>query len=251
MQKLRTFCNRAIASALALLMLVGTNLRIASAGQWGAPPRGVAVYVTDFELSVATAAAPDPPNPAYTNKLEEDPELRSRQVQDRFAETLVEILQKQGYSSSRKQALPGNGILLEGVFAEPDNKNRIRRALLGSGSPGTKLTLYVGVFDQKSVSQPLYIEAPVQEPDPNYGPVITLNAYIPLAKYEIDKDIVEEDIRSICAQIAADLTALLPRNPAALARAKETLATVAQTVAPHDYPDRAVVWIVSVFPKLS
>ncbi len=113
--------------------------------------------------------------------------------------------------------------LLEGVFAEPDKKNRIRRALLGSGSPGTKLTLYVGAFDQKSVSQPLYIEAPVQEADSTYGPVITLNAYIPMAKYEIEKDITEQNVRSICAQIAADLTALLRRNPAALARAKETL----------------------------
>jgi hypothetical protein len=220
MRKLEISCDRVIASALALLVLVGTNLRIASAGQSDAPPRGVTVYVRDFELSVATAAASDPPNPAYT---EEDLELRSRQVQDNFAEILVETLRKQGYSSSRNQALPGNGILLEGVFAEPDQKNRIRRALLGSGSTGNKLTLYVGVFDQKSVNQPLYIEAPVQEPDPNYGPVITLNAYIPLAKYEIDKDFIEEDVKSICAQIAADLRALLLRNPAALARATGTL----------------------------
>lgn len=223
MRKLKISCDGIIVRALALLVLVGPNLRIASAGQWDAPPRGVAVYVRDFELSVATAAASDPPNPAYTNKLEEDLELRSRQVQDHFAETLVETLQKRGYSSSRNQALPGNGILLEGVFAEPDKKNRIRRALLGSGSPGAKLTLYVGIFDQKSVSQPLYMEAPAQEPDPNYGPVITLNAYIPLAKYEIEKDITEEAVRTICSQIAADLTALLQRNPAPLARAKETL----------------------------
>ena len=67
--------------------------------------------------------------------------------------------------------LSGDGILLKGVFAEPDQKNRIRVALLGSGSRATKLTLYVGAFDQKSVSQPLYVEAPVQEPDSNYGPV--------------------------------------------------------------------------------
>jgi len=212
-------CDRTIASALALLLLVGTNLRIASAGQWDAPSRGVTVYVRDFELAVAPAAAPDPPNLPYRNKHPEDLQLRSRQVQDYFAETLVEIFRKQEYSSSRNQALPRNGILLEGVFAEPDKENRIRRALLGSASPGTKLILYVGVFNEKSVSQPLYIEAPVQEPDPNYGPVITLNAYIPMAKYEIEKDITEEDVRSICAQIAADLTALLQRNPAALARA--------------------------------
>jgi hypothetical protein len=44
-----------------------------------------------------------------------------------------------------------------------------------------------------------------------------------MAKYEIEKDITEEAVRSICAQIAADLAALLQRNPAALAGAKETL----------------------------
>jgi hypothetical protein len=219
MGQIEMLCDRTIASALALLLLVGTNLRIASAGQWDAPSRGVTVYVRDFELAVAPAAAPDPPNLPYRNKHPEDLQLRSRQVQDYFAETVVETLRKEGYSSSRKQALPGDGILLEGVFAEPDKKNRIRRALLGSASPGTKLILYVGVFNEKSVSQPLYIEAPVQEPDPNYGPVITLNAYIPMAKYEIEKDITEEDVQSICAQIAADLTVLLQRNPAALARA--------------------------------
>ena len=222
MRKRKISSDGVIKSALVFLLLAGTSLTIASAGQSDPPPRNVAVCVRDFELSVAPAAAPDPPNPGYSDKQGQDLQLRSRQVQDYVAEALVETLRKQGYSSSRNQVLPGNGILLEGVFAEPDQKNRIRRALLGSESPHTKLVLYVGVFDQKSVSQPLYVEAPVQEPDPNYGPVITLNAYIPLAKYEIDKDITEEDVRSICAQIAADLTALLERNPVVLARAKET-----------------------------
>jgi Domain of unknown function (DUF4410) len=220
MRKRKISGDRAITSALVLLLLAGTSPKVASAGQSDEPTRGVAVYVTDFELPVARAAAPDPPSPADTDKPQEDLQLRSCQLQDKFAETLVETLRKQGYSSSRKQGLPGNGILLEGVFAEPDQNNRIRRALLGSGSRGTKLVLYVGAFDQKSVNQPLYIEAPVQEPDPNYGPVITLNAYIPMAKYEIEKDITEEDVRSICAQIAADLTALLQRNPAAVAQVK-------------------------------
>jgi hypothetical protein len=209
------------ASALVLLVLAGNSPRIASAGQSGTlAPRPIAVYVADFELSAAPAAAPEHPSPAYKDKLQKDLQLRSRQIQDYFAETLVNTLQKQGYSSSRRQDLPAKGILLEGVFAEPDQKNRIRPALLGSGSPGTRFLLYIGAFDEKSMNQPLYKEAPVQEPDPNYGPVITLNAYIPMAKYEIAKDAGEEDIRQICGQIAADLTVLLQRNPAAVAQAQ-------------------------------
>ena len=197
---------------LVLLLLSGTSLSIASARQSDPPPCDAAVCVRDFELSVAQATELDTSTSAYTDKRPEALQLRSRQVQQYFAETLVENLRKQGYSSSRSLA-PGNGILLQGVFAEADQRNRIRRALLGSGSPSTKLILYVGVFEQKTVGQPLYVEAPVQEPDPNFGPVITPNAYIPLAKYEIDKDIPEEDVRRICAQIVADLIALLQRNP--------------------------------------
>jgi hypothetical protein len=207
------------ASALVLLVLAGISSKVASATQSDTPPpQGMAVYVADFELSAAPAAPSDHPSPPDKDK--QDLRLRSRHIQDYFAETLVSALRKQGYSSSRKQDLPGRGILVEGVFVEPDQKNRIRPALLGSGSPGTKLLLYVGVFDQKSANQPLYKEAPVQEADPNYGPVITLNAYIPMAKYEIAKDAEEGDIRQICGQIAADLTALLQRNPAAVAQAQ-------------------------------
>jgi Domain of unknown function (DUF4410) len=200
----------AATSALVLVMSAGLSPRIGRGGQSDtAAPQRVAIYVADFELSTAPVAGP-----TEKDKLGKDLELRSRQVQDCFAETLVEMLRKHGYSSSRSQTLPANGILLEGVFAEADQKNRIRRALLGSGSRAVKFTLYVGAFDQKNMNEPLYKEAPMQEPDPNCGPVITLNAYIPMARYEIAKDAGEEDMRNICAQIAADVAALLQRNPA-------------------------------------
>jgi hypothetical protein len=44
-----------------------------------------------------------------------------------------------------------------------------------------------------------------------------LNSYVPLAKYELDKNPTEEDIRKVCGQIAASLTALLTANPNAFA----------------------------------
>lgn len=199
-----------MASTLVLSVLARTALAMASAGQSAVPSRGITVYVGDFELSVAPAPGSDAPNPGSEDKPV--PQLRLCQAQNYFAETLVDTLRKQGYSSSRTQVLSGKGILLKGVFAEPDEKNRIRVALLGSGSRPTKLTLYVGAFDAKSASQPLYVEAPVQDRDPNYGPVITLSSYIPMAKYEMNKEIAEEDVRNICAQITADVTALVARS---------------------------------------
>ena len=47
--------DRVITSALAFLLLAGTSISFVSAGQSDAPPRGVAVYVRDFEMSVAPA----------------------------------------------------------------------------------------------------------------------------------------------------------------------------------------------------
>jgi hypothetical protein len=55
--------------------------------------------------------------------------------------------------------------------------------------------------------------APEQPGGNQLGPVITLNSYIPLAKYELDKNPTEEDVRKICAQIAASLKGLLASNP--------------------------------------
>ncbi len=78
--------DRVVTSAPVLLLLAGTSISIVSAGQSDAPPRGVAVYVRDFEMSAAPATAPDPPSAAYTNKPKGDLELRSRQVQHHFAE---------------------------------------------------------------------------------------------------------------------------------------------------------------------
>jgi len=207
------------------VVAAGTTGAAANSAQTTSPGTpSVAVYVRDFELHAPTGGAParkalttpgskDSKKNSDTTEQTETPEARARRIKDLFAETLVEALRRKGYSSAREQGRTVKGILLEGVFAEADEKNRIRRAIVGRGSTKTKFLLYVGTFDQKSLGQPLYKEAVVQERDERYGPVITLNAYIPLAKYEIDKGSTEEDVRKICERIADHLTELLSRNP--------------------------------------
>lgn len=217
--------------AFGTLLMVGTASCVRSA-QLNTAPQSVTVYVRDFELAVPTVqnipqARPTSgggSNRSSSNTKSLTPaqqvnalQAKAKNIKDFVANTLVETLRKSGYASTRNQGRPAGGVLLEGVFAEPDAKNRVRRALLGGGAPGTKFILYVGTFDQKSVDQPLYKEAPAQtqDPDEHYGPVITLNAYVPLAKYEIDKEASEEQIQKVCRQIAENLTELLSRNPAA------------------------------------
>lgn len=191
------------------------------------PVPGVSVYVSNFELRAVTAAPSQNKAPATTTGANlaakatrgpDDPSLQARLITDWFAKTLLETLRKSGFAASWiKEKPPNKGVLLRGVFAETDAKNRIRLAILGAGSANPQFSLYVGTFNLKSPDQPLYEPAPVQSPDPRYGPVITPNAYIPMAKYQIAKSPTQEDVQKICTQIAQSLSKLLQSNKEAFA----------------------------------
>jgi len=147
------------------------------------------------------------------------PSVRARRLMDFFSETLLQILHEKGYNATRARGQnPSSGAILRGVFAEPDEKNRVRRSLLGGTSVNPRFLLYVGIFNLARPDQPLYQLAQEQPGGNQFGPVITLNNYIPLAKYELDKNPSDDDVRQICTQIAASLTALLAANPSAFAQ---------------------------------
>ena len=191
------------------------------------PVASVPVVVSDFELFAVPVKASSPATPAVSRSKQKPqapdfsegadaPLAQARRLRDFFAATLVETLRKSGYTTRRARGQnPPQGALLRGVFAEPDEENRVRRTLLGGTSANPKFFLYVGIFNLARPDQPLYQLAPEQPAGDQFGPVIVLNNYIPLAKYELDKNPTEEDVRQVCAQIATSLTTLLAANPAA------------------------------------
>jgi Domain of unknown function (DUF4410) len=186
----------------------------------GAPPRRSSP-AAQSKKPAATSGTKDAPPPVLQDT--DSPAQQARQLMDLFSDTLVESLQKAGYKAVRRAASggtsgTGKGLALRGVFAEPDDLNRIRRAILGSSAPGAKFLLYVGSFNLSRPEQPLYQLATVQSADSRYGPIITPNAYIPLIKYEIPKNPTEEDVRKVCDDIVRNLTTLLNANPAAFAQ---------------------------------
>jgi hypothetical protein len=218
-----------LAAVIVFAALAGNNeAAIAPSRQTSSSvAQAVPVYVTDFEMFAFTADAPRTKNPREIAErksppvyLDDDtPPAQARRLTDYFAKTLVQTLNRSGYAVSRQRGkLPEKGLLLRGVFAEPDARNRIRRALLGGGSAGSEFMLYVGTFSLTNQDQPLYQMAPVQSPDPNYGPIITLNAYIPLAKYNMAKNPTEDEVQKICDAIASNLAALLSKNKEAFLR---------------------------------
>jgi hypothetical protein len=223
--------KRIVVAVLTCTLGVSPILRVSRAArsQQDSPPQEVPVFVSDFELQAVPSKPPSPPASNVPKKpntqlagLYQDsdpPSEQARLLVDAFSKTLLQSLQNSKFAATRQSgSRPTAGVLVRGVFGEPDAMNRVRRGLLGANAPGGKFFLYVGVFNLSRPDAPLYELAAVQEPDPHYGPVITLNNYIPLAKFEVAKNPSEEDIRKICAQIVVNLTALLANNPAAFSQ---------------------------------
>ena len=185
-----------------------------------APPAPIAsgsATPTDTPPATPVAAPNKQKSPVPLANGDADlPSAQARRLTDLFAATLLQILQKKGYNAAHAGGQnPSGGVIIRGVFAETDAKNRVRRSLWGGASSNTRFLLYVGIFNLARPQQPLYQLAAEQPGGSQFGPVITLNSYIPLAKYELDKNLTEEDVRKVCAEIAASLTALLAANPSA------------------------------------
>ena len=217
----------------------------------GSPASSMVVYVSDFELEVLNGRAPrrapsrdspsaisgststvpsatqksTPPGsspkkpvpvPAADSQADETPAEQADKLVNIMAENLVTALQKAGFKVKRLrtgQALPAEGLRIRGVFAEPDEQNRVRRLLVGSDPTTPKMLLYVGVNNLSRPQQPLYELANPPSNDAKHGPVITVTAYSPAVRFEMDRNAADDDFKKIASEIVADLNALLIANP--------------------------------------
>jgi hypothetical protein len=198
------------------------------------PPRNSSGSTSDGRTRVvpqATAPTADPSNspPASPDKFAPAAAARPEQKEDpatqeanelvtTMAENLVSALEKAGFSVQRLHAgaaLPKAGLRIRGVFAEPDERNRVRRLLVGSDSGSPRILLYVGVNNLGQPEQPLYELANPPSNDGMHGPVITVTSYSPAARFEMGRSPSDEEFKKIATQIATDLTALLNANPLA------------------------------------
>ncbi len=181
-----------------------------------------AVYVSDFDLDVVpanadrnTSTATSPPTPQAAAKQAEEARKQASRLVDRMAANLVLALQKAGYTAVRLRpgdARPDHGLRIRGLFAEVDAQNHWRRAVIRGGSDSGKIQMLVTVANlTKEIAH-----LPDNENRP--GAVITLSPYVPLAKFDLEKDAPEEAFQKTAARIVSDLTALLNVNPAAVSQ---------------------------------
>jgi hypothetical protein len=162
-------------------------------------------------------SSPKKPAPAPTadSQPDETPAEQADKLVNIMAENLVTALQEAGFKVKRLrtgQALPAEGLRVRGVFAEPDEQNRVRRLLVGSDPTTPKMLLYVGVNNLSRPQQPLYELANPPSNDAKHGPVITVTSYSPAVRFEMDRNAADDDFKKIASEIVADLNALLIAN---------------------------------------
>jgi hypothetical protein len=194
----------------------GTAANTASRESSDATPAPGRAPSSSSPSSSASRSSSAPAKPA-DSEIDQGPVDRANALVNAMSEDLVNALEKGGFSVRHlrnAEAPPRAGLRIRGVFAEPDEQNRIRRLLVGSDSPAPKLLLYVGVDDLARPEQPLYELAKPPSNDAKHGPVITVTSYSPVARFELGKDPTDEDIKKVAVDVVAALNALLRANSA-------------------------------------
>jgi hypothetical protein len=187
-------------------------LNLASGPAAARTPPKPPVYVSDFIIDV------EPP-PSGVQKPEDDPGNLADHLVELMSTRLVIALRKAGYSATRMNAddpRPDNGAQIRGLFAEVDEENHWRRAVIHSATDSGKMEALVAVANLAKPEQALYEIAPLPGNEDEPGAVITLSPYVPLTKYDLSKDADENVFKGIASRVVNDLTDLLNRNPYAI-----------------------------------
>src|SRR6266849_1523571 len=210
---------RVVFVAAIFLTLGGPGMELAGFGhaatfsESSMPPPKPTVYVSDFQIDVL----PPPPD---SRKPEDDPRKQASRLVDLMSTKLLAALQKAGFPAVRMRegdARPDKGVAIRGLFAEVDDENHWRRALIRTATDSGKMEALVVVANLAKPDQALYEIAPLPGNDNNIpGAVITLSPYVPLTKYDLSKDAKEDVFQKIAPRVVDDLTALLDANPAAI-----------------------------------
>jgi hypothetical protein len=192
------------------------------------PDKSKIVYVSDFELDAVDAngklqksvpAIPPSAAAQLDPKREQGPVEKAGRLVDFMSATLVKELEKAGYSAHRLrpgETRPTDGIRISGIFGEPDDQNRLRRAVMGPITGDGRMALFVGISNLARPDQALYEAADPRSGETKAGATITVSSYAPVAKFEIEKNTTEKQVKDTATGIVADLSALLSANVAAL-----------------------------------
>jgi Domain of unknown function (DUF4410) len=215
---------QAAIAVLAVCLLAGCNTaKVTSERDLSPAPaaKPEIIYVADFALGARNiqheegvlSGRPGPLGRA-SNRLygtSADPEARARQMVDLMANSLVKDLSGAGFNARRLPPgapMPAEGWLLQGVFTEVQEGNRLRRAMIGLGEGQTDVQVVVSMENlSKGPPKPLYeISTDANSSNkPGTAPVIALNPYAAAARFVMSGQDLNKNVRHTASQITAEI----------------------------------------------
>jgi hypothetical protein len=224
----RTFTTKLVHAGITTLtacLLGGCNTAKVTSQRDLAPPpteKPVTIYVTDFELGASEIQHEEGvlsgrPGPLgrVGNRLygtSSDPAARARQLVDLMANSLVSDLSSAGFKACRLAPgapVPDDGWLLQGVFTEVQEGNRLQRAIIGLGQGQTDLQVVVSMENlAKGTPKPLYeISTDANSGNkPGAAPVIALNPYAAAARFVMSGQDLNKNVWNTASKIATEIS---------------------------------------------
>jgi len=141
----------------------------------------------------------------------QNPAEQAGKIIDTMSESLIKSLRDKGFVAQRLSApqsvLPHDGWLLQGVFTEIDEGNRMKRAVIGFGRGATSMDAQVSVSNLASAQPqtPFIIFGTIKDPKKMPGAVVTMNPYVAAAKFVMEKNATEKDIQKTAEQIVDEI----------------------------------------------
>jgi hypothetical protein len=173
--------------------------------------RSKIIYVTDFELHSISLPADASSTPPATVPPHADPSAaRAQHLTKLMSDNLLKDFAKAGYTAKLlhpSDPRPDDGFLITGVFAQVGEDNRLRRAVIGSSHTAETLQLYVAAKDLAHFTPPLYTADPADASASSAKPdaAIEINPNAEAAKYSIEADITDKDIKQTAQRVTTDL----------------------------------------------
>ncbi len=214
--------------SLIMLALSATLVSFASAGEIGKKITGEVkvksqtdesrqptsapkvIYVQDFDLGYHAAKQDaEGQGRRILGRLRQsrkgDAEQKAKKLVGIMTTSLVKGFSEKGILA--RQPIPGSplphaGWLIRGVFTEVDQGKRIVRATIGFGAGSTEMEVYVKVCNlADDPDAPFIIFGTEKEPNRIPGAVVTMNPYVAAAKFVMQKNASERDVKKTAAQI--------------------------------------------------
>ena len=177
-----------------------------------APPE--TIYIKDFALDDANFKG----DQSVLSRLPIGSRLMNRGGQNdpaaiinNMAEALVAAFKQKNMPAQRlgpyASGLPPKGWLVNGVFTEVDEGNRMQRAVIGFGQGSTQMNVQIGVSDLASANPqaPFIVFGTIKDPSKMPGAAVTLNPYVAAAKFVMEKNASTKDVKATAEQIVAEI----------------------------------------------